>query len=53
MAQGEAYFPRMHTTVSSFEQLQKDSGNLVEGTFVMVIDKLPILPERNWPLFIY
>ena len=40
MSQGEAYFPQMHTTASSFEQLQNDAGKLVEGTFVMVIDKI-------------
>lgn len=39
MAQGEAYFPRMHTTVESIEQMQTHGEKLVEGTFVMVIDE--------------
>ncbi len=44
MSQGEAYFPRMNTTMGSFEKMQHDSGMLVDGTFVMVIDK--VAPER-------
>lgn len=39
-AQGDAYFPWMYTAVSSFERLQANAGMLVEGTFVMVVDKI-------------
>ena len=43
-SQGEAYFPGMSTVVDSFEQLQTTAGVLVDGTFVMVIDK--VTPDR-------
>lgn len=44
-AQGEAYFPRMHTVVGSFERLQTQAGLLVEGTFIMMIDEITNKPR--------
>ena len=44
-AQGDAYFPRMYVPALSIDQLKAEHSILVEGTFLMVIGKVPDHPR--------